>query len=272
MFSPYYAWSRRRGTPDPENHAALNVAIYGERGNRWTMTERGRASVQRSADTLTIGPSAVHWDGTKLTISIDEVTVPIPGRVRGEVRLYPHAMVGQPFVLDADGQHHWHPLAPSAHIEVDLQRPDVRWSGDGYFDTNAGANSLESTFTEWDWSRAPLRDGTAVLYDVTGRDGHALSLAVRIDPSGGVHRFTPPPKVPLPKAFWRVPRATQVEEGHQPTVLRTLEDAPFYARSVVSSHLLGEPVVAMHESLSLDRFSLPVVQMMLPFRMPRTLR
>jgi hypothetical protein len=31
-------------------------------------------------------------------------------------------------------------------------------------------------------------------------------------------------------------------------------------------------VIAMHESLSLDRFDRRVVQAMLPFRMPRTLR
>ena len=55
-------------------------------------------------------------------------------------------------------------------------------------------------------------------------------------------------------------------------VIRTLEDAPFYARSVVSAQLCGEPVMMMHESLSLDRFRQPVVQAMLPFRMPRARR
>ena len=52
-------------------------------------------------------------------------------------------------------------------------------------------------------------------------------------------------------------------------MVRTLEDAPFYARSVVSAKLLGEHVTLMHESLSLDRFRMPMVQAMLPFRMPR---
>jgi carotenoid 1,2-hydratase len=52
-------------------------------------------------------------------------------------------------------------------------------------------------------------------------------------------------------------------------VISTLEDTPFYARSVVRTRLLGEPVTAMHESLSLDRFSALWVQAMLPFRIPR---
>jgi carotenoid 1,2-hydratase len=40
----------------------------------------------------------------------------------------------------------------------------------------------------------------------------------------------------------------------------------------VASQLLGQPVVAMHESLSLDRFRSRWVQMLLPFRMPRWTR
>jgi carotenoid 1,2-hydratase len=52
-------------------------------------------------------------------------------------------------------------------------------------------------------------------------------------------------------------------------VKRTLEDAPFYARSQLSAKLFGETADVMHESLSLDRFRMPIVQAMLPFRMPR---
>jgi carotenoid 1,2-hydratase len=35
--------------------------------------------------------------------------------------------------------------------------------------------------------------------------------------------------------------------------------------------MFGQNVVAVHESLSLDRFRSPVVQWMLPWRMPRKL-
>lgn len=59
------------------------------------------------------------------------------------------------------------------------------------------------------------------------------------------------------------------DAGHPARVLRTLEDGPFYARSLVGATWLGEPVQALHESLSLRRFSAPWVQAMLPFRMPR---
>jgi carotenoid 1,2-hydratase len=52
-------------------------------------------------------------------------------------------------------------------------------------------------------------------------------------------------------------------------VAETLVDAPFYARSVLNTRIAGQPVTAMHESLSLDRFSAGWVQALLPFRMPR---
>jgi carotenoid 1,2-hydratase len=55
-------------------------------------------------------------------------------------------------------------------------------------------------------------------------------------------------------------------------VVRTLTDAPFYARSLVRTRWLGEAVTAMHESLSLQRFDSAWVQAMLPFRMPRVTR
>ena len=51
--------------------------------------------------------------------------------------------------------------------------------------------------------------------------------------------------------------------------MQTLEDGPFYARSLLDTRLLGEPAMAVHESLSLQRFRAPWVQVLLPFRMPR---
>ena len=64
-------------------------------------------------------------------------------------------------------------------------------------------------------------------------------------------------------------RTTRTDEGSVAGVTRTLEDAPFYARSLVASQLLGKPVIAVHESLSLTRFRAAWVRMLLPFRMPR---
>ena len=47
VFSPYYAWARRKGPADADNHCALNVALYGDAGHRWSMTERGARHVKR---------------------------------------------------------------------------------------------------------------------------------------------------------------------------------------------------------------------------------
>jgi carotenoid 1,2-hydratase len=77
------------------------------------------------------------------------------------------------------------------------------------------------------------------------------------------------PQSRLQPTGWHIGRSARGDPGHLVTVKRTLEDAPFYARSQLSARLLGETVDVMHESLSLDRFRNPVVQAMLPFRMPR---
>jgi carotenoid 1,2-hydratase len=265
VFSPYYYWS---GRADPLNHCSLNVALYGAGGHRWTMTERGRGSVSRTDDAFAIGPSALSWDGTALTIAVDEVTAPFPTRISGTVKVYPDALTRDEFALDCKGQHKWWPIAPSARIEVELAKPGLRWSGEGYLDTNFGAEPLEARFKYWDWSRAPVRDGAYVLYDVTEIDGQRNSLALSIDNAGSVTKMEQPQDVRLPRTMWGVPRSTQAEGGDA-RVVKTLENAPFYARSILQSRLKGELVASMHESLSLDRFKLPIVKMMLPFRMPR---
>ena len=118
---------------------------------------------------------------------------------------------------------------------------------------------------------AGTRDGAAaILYDVTPRAGHGPSLGLRIEAGGSVHRFAVPERHALPRTLWRVARATQSETP--PRVVETLEDTPFYARALVAATLLGRPVTAMHESLALDRFARTWVRLLLPFRMPRTLR
>ena len=112
VFSPYYAWARRRdGLADPANHCSLNVALYG-RPRRWAMTERGRGALVRDADQLAIGPSRLHWRGDHLEIEIAEVTAPLPSRIRGTVRVHPGALTGRCFTLDDAGHHHWSPIAP----------------------------------------------------------------------------------------------------------------------------------------------------------------
>lgn len=270
VFSPYYAAARRRGDADPEDHCALNVAVYGEHGKRWSMTERGRGAIRRTPDRFVVGPSALAWQPGNLTLQIDEIAVPWPRRIRGEVRLRAGALFDHAVALDVTGRHHWTALSPCARVEVDLEAPARRWSGHGYLDMNAGDEPLEDGFSSWHWSRSALADGsTAVLYEVQRRAGDREEFGLRFDRRGAVHPFVPPAPAALPGTGWGIARGTRADVAARVRVRRTLEDTPFYARSVLSSRLLGEDVTAMHESLSLDRFRSRWVQTLLPFRMPR---
>ena len=270
VFSPYYKWARRKGPAEPLNHAAINVALYGAAGHKWAMTERGRAAVTRDPGKFTVGPSRLAWDSQSLSISLDEMTFPLPGRIRGKIRLHPESLNPESFPLDAEGLHHWRPIAPTATVEVALEMPALTWRGHGYLDSNWGALPLEASFRHWDWSRAPIGRGCAVLYEGERRDGSPFNLALRFAADGRATPFDPPPAGTLPRTrIWRIPRHTRAEGEANATIEATLEDTPFYARSLLRTRLLGEATTAVHESLDLDRFGLPIVQAMLPFRMPR---
>ncbi len=271
VFSPYYAWRRRRGGADPANHCALNVALYGPRAARWSMTERGKAHLKRDAAHFSVGPSSLEWSGDGMRISIDEICAPIPRRIRGTIRVKPLALGTRSFRLDTAGRHHWTPFAPRAHIEVTLRDPALTWSGIAYVDANAGSEPLEDAFRYWTWSRACNPRETVVLYDVEERGAVPRSLALSFDAQGRVAALEPPPLVSLPGTRWRVHRETRADAGHGARVVQTLEDAPFYSRSLLATHLAGTAGAAVHESLDLDRFRSRWVQCLLPFRMPRRL-
>ncbi len=237
------------------------------------MTERRRQALAQTPQTLVIGPSAVNWDGTSLRILIDERTAPLPRRLKGEVRFYPSAITALGIALDADGRHLWQPLAPCGRVEVSFEKPAWRWTGGGYLDSNSGSTPLEDAFIRWDWSRSHLADGAAIAYDVTRRDGSARSLALRITHEGQIDEVSPPPAVSLPPSRWRIARSARAFNhggGGAPRLVRTLEDAPFYARSLLTNSWHGGHALIMHESLSLDRFRRLWVQALLPFRMPRS--
>ena len=265
VFSPYYAWA---GRADPLDHCAINVALYTPNGNRWAMTERRRSALERSSDRLAIGPSSLRWEGGALSIELEEIGAPIPFPQRGTVRLEPTIVNREAHLLERAGRHFWRPIAPAARVEVVFDKPALRWSGHGYFDCNAGDEPLEHAFSSWTWSRAQTETGAAILYDAERRREPALSLALRFDGAGLGEAFSPPPPAALPRSGWRVDRATRSDDASA-RLLRTLEDTPFYARSVVETTLLGQRRAVMHESLSLDRFANPIVRTMLPFRMPR---
>ncbi|MDM7949870.1 carotenoid 1,2-hydratase [Hydrogenophaga sp.] len=269
VFSPYYAWARRGGAATrPDNHCALNVALYSRHARRWSMTERGERHNHRERALFTIGPSQLHWNGSSLDIHIDEVGAPIPRRIKGRIRLFPEQLFGFSTALDTNGRHRWGPLAPQARVEVELQHPAQRWSGSAYLDSNEGDEPVERAFTEWDWSRARLADGsTAVLYDVEPEQDHGRLLALRFQRDGQVTPFEAPPQHALPRTAWRIARRQRSDSP--PQIIEQLEDTPFYQRAMLRQQLLGETVTSFHETLHVPRLVSPVVQAMLPWRMPR---
>jgi carotenoid 1,2-hydratase len=271
VFSPYY---RRAFVSNPatlaEDHCALNVCLYSPGAGRWTMTERGQRHIAREASRFAIGPSQLHWNGQSLVVDIAERGAPLPRRVRGRVTLHPLGLSNFCTALDANGRHRWGPIAPCARVEVDLQEPGLRWQGQAYFDSNEGDEPIERAFERWDWLRAPLPDGRcAVLYDVQPRHSEPRLIGARFAPDGRYENFAAPTRQDLPPTrWWRVPRRVPTE-GAPAVVQRTLEDTPFYARSLLRLSLGGQTTEAMHESLDVARLTSPVVQRMLKYRMPR---
>ena len=210
----------------------------------------------------------MHWDGQSLTLNLDEVSVPLPFRVRGTVRVWPKGLSRFVAPLDTAGRHRWGPIAACARVEVNLSSPELRWGGAGYLDSNEGDEPVARAFKSWDWSRAPMANGsTGVLYDVREKNGDERMLALRFAPAGEVEQLEAPPRQALPGTLWRVAR--QVRADAPTKVIRTLEDTPFYVRSELLTSLLGERVTAVHESLDVQRLESSLVQFMLPWRMPR---
>jgi len=268
VFSSYYHWAQKRGRGDPENHCCVNVCLYGPGVRRWTMTERSRSSMSRGKDHFAVGPSHLQWDGNALTIEVDEWSNPLPRRVRGSIRVHPRSLSARTWVLDDNTRHHWGPLAPSARVEVALSSPDLRWQGDGYFDSNEGSEPIEGPFASWDWSRSILADGSsAVVYDVRQKTGDDRLLALRFGTDGTVSDFQADPRHQLARTFWRVPR--QMRSAEPPRLIETLEDTPFYQRAVLEATLAGERALTFHESLDVRKLERLSTRLMLPWRMPR---
>ncbi len=274
VFSPFYARARASGgRADPLAHVALNVAVYAPGRSLWSLTERGGSAVRRSADELMIGASTVRWEGDSLLIDVEERTAPFGRRLAGRIRLTPEQRGGEVLRLDAAGRHRWMPIAPHAHVDVVLTAPSpLRFSGAAYLDANHGDEALEEAFEGWTWARVARRDGAVVTYDVTRRDGTRQRIARSFARGGeATHAIDVSPIAETRAAAtrWRMHRVLHGEPGAAPRVVRTLEDTPFYARSLIETRFFGERAVGTHEVLSLDRFRSGIVQWMLPFRMRR---
>ncbi len=233
------------------------------------MTDRGRDALRQTEDSFTVGPSGLHWDGTTLTVDINEVSTPHCQRVQGTVKIHPAAVTGVEVPLTADGTHIWRPFAPTAEIEVDLGRSGWQWRGHGYFDANFGTRALEADFGYWTWGRYPTKTGTASFYDVARRDGSDLEVALSFDRTGGVSVMDAPPKTRFRRSNWLVKRETRADPGTTPRQVKAMLDAPFYNRCGVETTLHGERVSGVFEALDLDRFRGPWLMPMLAVRVPR---
>ncbi len=269
VFSPYYARALRRGPADPEDHCAINVALYGKGGHHWAMTERNARAMRRDQSSFVVGPSSMTWDAGKLVIDISERTTPFLTRIAGRITVMTGPLLDRSYPLDAAGRHGWQPLAPSARVDVDMAAPQQRWRGHGYVDTNTGTRPIAQDFRQWHWARASTARGALIHYDIIRRDGSALHLGLVQDGGGRLVAAPQPAFAPLARTGWRIARQARCDDGVSPRVSATLEDTPFYARSLVNSRIHGEDVVLMHESLDLDRLDTRWVETLLPFRMPR---
>lgn len=272
VFSPYYYRARQRGLGIPENFCSVNAILYGPNRRRWAMTERGSGDLERGSDYLAIGPSRVldRGDG-RFIFQIDEVCSPFPSRMRGQIELWINALGRDCFPLDDTGDHRWWPASPAGRVKVTMAQPNLSWAGAAYLDSNAGVVPLEQTFLNWHWQRSTAREGAGhIHYDATLLNGSQRSLGLAFAPGGECQPLSDPgcqgDLAPTP--LWRAGRRCRALVG-EPKIVATLEESPFYARSVLELDSgLGSRKV-MHESLHLDRFTRPWMQLLLPVRMPR---
>ena len=234
------------------------------------MTDRGRPALRQTADSFTVGPSSLHWDGTRLIVDINEIgALPLVTPVRGRITLTPKAVTDAEVALTEDDAHIWRPFAPVADIDVDLHTRGWQWSGHGYFDANFGTRALETDFDTWTWGRYPTSQGATCFYDARRRDGTELATALTFDASGQVSDIEAPPKARVRRSLWAVARETRADPGYKPHQAMAMLDAPFYTRSMVRTRLDGEETVGVHEALDLRRFRSNLLMPMIAVRVPR---
>ena len=217
VFSPYYAWARaprarRSDQPLCPQRGPLRsrAGAVGHDGTR-----PARASPAKPAR-FSIGPSALAWDGTTLTLRIDERTAPVPSRIRGTVRVRPEALTARSFALDGAGAAS---LAARRTLFHDRGRP----AGAGRPLERPGLFRHQTPATRR--SRPPSGIGTG-----RGRGCRAAppssttSSAARARPcrwpcmSTGPAPSTNlpcPPAARLPRTLWRLPR-TDARRSGQP--------------------------------------------------------
>lgn len=245
----------------------MNVSLTGA-VRRWCMTERSRRGVHITPDALTIGRSRLQYEPRQWCFEIRERGCPLPLALRGTVCVQPLGEPGVTYRLDRAGHHQWTPLAPRARVCVELLEPRVRWRGTGYLDSNRGERALAADFTGWQWSRSAGEAHTCVYYEPSHRRDPAWPLALQFS-GHDVCELPPAHHTRLPRSGWGIERTAQCADVREPRVRRTLVDAPFYVRSLLSVDPAEPAALTVHESLDLNRLQRRWVQALLPFRMPR---
>jgi len=113
-----------------------------------------------------------------------------------------------------------------------------------------------------------MKDNSSlVFYDMTWPGQEDKLLSLRFTPQGQVEPLPAAPIQTMRKTAWQIGRRMRSDgpvELHE-----QLEDTPFYQRALLKFSYAGEKLLAFHETLSVPRLLSPVVQAMLPFRMPR---
>jgi carotenoid 1,2-hydratase len=126
----------------------------------------------------------------------------------------------------------------------------------------AGDEPLEAGFRRWSWWRVEEPGGALrVGYHAELRDGGSADASCRVRRDGSREALPAATLAALGRKRWGVARRAEV--GVQ--IVETLEDTPFYARSVVRTGA----ALGVHETVSLDRFRTWWVQRMIPYRMRR---
>lgn len=267
VFSP--RWARAR-TVDPNAHAldfcAFNVALSHGTSSRWAMTEHPRTAVQRQRTHLHLGRNRLAWAADRLVVHVDERSAPWGRELRGTIALDPLLLGERSFELASEGNHTWCPYAPLARITVDFEEPRLRFRGTGYFDANAGDGPLDEAFTSWSWSRMSTGGEVAIGYDVVPRSASPRTHDIRFDKTGA-HSAPRGHTTRLARTRFGLERHVRSEAKDGAALVRTLEDGPFYARTLVRGQVGGTPGLGVHESVSLDRWRARWVRFLLPFRM-----
>nr|WP_308916261.1 carotenoid 1,2-hydratase [Jannaschia sp. LMIT008] len=238
-------------------------------GGRWTMTDRGRAALHQAPERIEMGPSSLHWDGTRLAIELDEVATPHLTPIKGRVTITPRGVTGIEAALKPDGSHVWRPLAPASDIRVEIDRPGWTWDGHGYLDSNFGTAPLEQDFAYWHWGRFPVPDGRVIFYESELRDGTETRIALHFDDHGNAREIEAPPLQRMPRSAWALRRETRCDTGHAPRPVQSMISAPFYQRAVVDTVIHGHRTQGVWEAFDGDRFQAWWMKPLLALRVPR---